>query len=62
MNEFKIGDIVWCKESHDMAGIIAHICENGICLIDTGDIIKFPAKPEWIELIPDKELNNNPKH
>lgn len=56
MEEIKEGDIVQIKNGK--RGIVTAIIDYGThdCyFVDTGDLIKFPAKREWIDPIPTTE-------
>lgn len=51
MEEIKEGDIVRIKGT-EKRGIVTAIIDYGthVCyFVDTGELIKFPAKREWIE-------------
>lgn len=53
MEKIEIGDIVRLKSSGEV-GYVSSIVDYGthVCyFVDTGDVIKFPAKREWIEPI-----------
>lgn len=53
MEEIKVGDIVRIKDS-EKRGYVSAIVDYGthVCyFVDTGELIKFPAKREWIEPI-----------
>ena len=57
MEEIKSGDLV---QTHDgkIKGYVASIIDYGthVCyFIETGQLLKFPAKREWIEKIPEAE-------
>lgn len=57
MEEINIGDLVQTTDGK-MRGYVSGIKDYGthVCyFIDTGQLIKFPAKREWIERIPNHE-------
>ncbi len=53
-DEIKMGDLVQTKDCK-IQGYVSAIVDYGthVCyFIDTGQLLKFPAKREWIEKIP----------
>ena len=59
MEEIKQGDIVQIKNGK--RGIVTAIIDYGthVCyFVDTDDLIKFPAKREWIDPITTEENND----
>ncbi len=57
MEEIKEGDLVQVKGS-SKRGIVTAIVDYGthVCyFVDTGELIKFPAKREWLEPIKDTD-------